>query len=202
MQDFVPLGTGNSRSLKSALSAGTTWEQALEMLRNGTFPIDIGAVNDAGVYQKGTSLGKGTLLDDAVAALYGKDTTAVPNDILQILSKAAILDGDFLKDVTGSISKSISNCTIWTTQYIGSSGSSSGSISLTFPKLPEIFFIVSTVQTRVVVCSPKLPGARNFFSDTTSESITPQVSGTTVTLSARYVNLNSSNYYVVAFIME
>lgn len=87
MQDFVPLGTGNSRSLKSAVPAGTTWEQALAMLRNGTFPIDIGAVNEAGVSQKGTPLNKATLLKDATALLFGLTTEAVPDDVFALLER-------------------------------------------------------------------------------------------------------------------
>ena len=87
MQDFVPLGTGNSRSLKSSISAGATWEQALEMLRNGTFPIDIGAVNDAGVAQKGTPLNMASLLASDVSAKYDKGDEAVPNDIFDLLSR-------------------------------------------------------------------------------------------------------------------
>lgn len=91
MQDFVPLGTGNSRSLKSAVPAGTTWEQALAMLRNGTFPIDIGAVNEAGVSQKGTPLNRANLLSDATVQLFGSnlietDTgNPTPDDALKSL---------------------------------------------------------------------------------------------------------------------
>ena len=86
MQDFVPLGTGNSRSLKSAVPAGTTWEQALAMLRNGTFPIDIGAVNDSGVAQKGTPLHRATLLSAETEALYpGLPENPVPDDVFALL---------------------------------------------------------------------------------------------------------------------
>lgn len=86
MQDFVPLGTGNSRNLKSSISTGTTWEQALEMLRNGTFPIDIGAVNDSGVAQKGTPLHKATLLSAETEALYpGLPENPVPDDVFAYL---------------------------------------------------------------------------------------------------------------------
>lgn len=100
MQDFVPLGTGNSRSLKSAVPAGTTWEQALAMLRNGTFPIDIGAVNEAGVSQKGTPLNRSTLLSAETEALYpGLPENLVPDDVFAFLSTAkkykVVNSGDF-----------------------------------------------------------------------------------------------------------
>ena len=85
MQDFVPLGTGNSRSLKSSVSAGTTWEQALEMLRNGTFPIDIGAVNDVGVAQKGTPLNKSSLLSTDISTKYGIGDEGTPNNMWNLI---------------------------------------------------------------------------------------------------------------------
>lgn len=87
MQDFVPLGTGNSRNLKSAVPAGTTWEQALAMLRNGTFPIDIGSVNEAGVSQKGTPLHKATLLSDETETLYpGLPDNPTPDNVFSVIA--------------------------------------------------------------------------------------------------------------------
>lgn len=86
MQDFVPLGTGNSRNLKSAVPAGTTWEQALAMLRNGTFPIDIGKINETGCAQLGTALNKANLLSDETAAALGLPNTAVPDDAFNTLA--------------------------------------------------------------------------------------------------------------------
>ena len=97
MQDFVPLGTGNSRSLKSAVPAGTTWEQALAMLRNGTFPIDIGAVNEAGVSQKGTPLNKATLLRDETASALGLPNTAVPDDVFGALTGSLKSHWEFIE---------------------------------------------------------------------------------------------------------
>lgn len=86
MQNFVPLGTGNSRLMRSNIPAGTTWEQARAMLNAGTFPYDTGQLNAAGISQQGTPLNKDTLLKDATAALYGL-TDAVPDDVLAILGK-------------------------------------------------------------------------------------------------------------------
>ena len=104
MQDFIPKGNGNSRSLKSSIPNGTTWEQALEMLRNGTFPIDIGAANEAGVLQKGNPLNKSTLLKDETAALF-KDLpeNPVPDEVFRILSKASLAeDGGGLSKIDGT----------------------------------------------------------------------------------------------------
>lgn len=90
MQNMVPLGTGNSRFMKSNIPASTTLQQLIQMLNNGTFPYDVGAVNPAGVSQQGTPLNKATLLQDATAALFGLTTDAVPDDVFEILSQAAL----------------------------------------------------------------------------------------------------------------
>lgn len=90
MENLVPLGTGNSRFMKSNISPSTTLAQLIQMLNNGTFPYDVGTINPAGISQQGTPLNKDTLLKDATAALYGLDSDAVPDDVLSILSKAVV----------------------------------------------------------------------------------------------------------------
>lgn len=86
MKNFVPLGTGNSRLMKSSIPAGTTWEQALAMLIAGTFPYDTGQLNAAGISQQGDPLNKNTLLKDATAQSYGGDETMVPDEVLAMLA--------------------------------------------------------------------------------------------------------------------
>lgn len=90
MENLVPLGTGNSRFMKSNISPNTTLAQLIQMLNNGTFPYDIGPINPAGISQQGTPLNKATLLQDATAALYGLGSDAVPDDVLAMLSAAAL----------------------------------------------------------------------------------------------------------------
>lgn len=90
MKNFYPKGTGNSRYLKSSIPATTTHEDLVNMLRNGTFPIDLNGINVAGVAQQGTPLNQATFLKDATASLFGLGTDAVPDDVLALLSKAAI----------------------------------------------------------------------------------------------------------------
>ena len=75
MKDLIPKGTGDSRTLKSNISANTTFTEFLSMLRSGTLPIDIGAINAGGVQQMGTPLNKENLLPDYVAALLGLPQT-------------------------------------------------------------------------------------------------------------------------------
>lgn len=102
MKDFIAAGTGNSRYLKSALPDGTTWEQALEMLKSGTFPIDLNGINPAGVTQIGTPLNKATLLSDESAALFGLDENAVVDDVWELLSTANTLSTVMVTTEAGS----------------------------------------------------------------------------------------------------
>lgn len=52
--------------------------------------------------QEGTPLNKASLLKDETAALYGHGVDAVPDDILSILSKAALFVDGYLRDIGGS----------------------------------------------------------------------------------------------------
>lgn len=85
MKDMIPKGTGNSRKLKSSLSTGTTWEQALEMLRAGTFPIDLNGLNADGIQQEGTALNKANLLSDDTASALGLSGDPTVDDALEKL---------------------------------------------------------------------------------------------------------------------
>lgn len=80
MKDTILAGTGNSRYLKTSLSDTTTWAQALEMLRAGTFPIDLAGINMSGIVQLGTALTSDTLLKSAVITALNLDENATPSD--------------------------------------------------------------------------------------------------------------------------
>lgn len=85
MTDTVIKGSGNSRSLKTvpnALTMYPTHEAMLQAMINGTFPIDLGPLNAAGINTRGNDLNKSTLLKDSTAALYGLGADAVPDDVL------------------------------------------------------------------------------------------------------------------------
>lgn len=90
MKDFVIKGNGNSRYLKSSLEGITTWEQFRAALAAGTLPVDLNGINPEGFQQLGDPLNKVTLLKDATAAKFGKDTGAVPDDVLDILSAGVL----------------------------------------------------------------------------------------------------------------
>lgn len=80
MKDSIIAGTGNSRYLRTSISADTTWEDALTMLRAGTFPIDLAGINAAGFIQIGTALNTANLLKSAVVTALGLDSNATPSD--------------------------------------------------------------------------------------------------------------------------
>lgn len=94
MKDSVIKGNGNSRYLKSSLEGITTWEQFRDALAAGTLPVDLNGINPEGFQQLGDPLTKVTLLKDSTAGLYGKDNTAVPDDVLDVLSKS-VLEGTY-----------------------------------------------------------------------------------------------------------
>ena len=91
MKDSILKGTGNSRFLKSAIPDGTTWAEALAMLRAGTFPMDLNGINNAGFQQVGTPLNKANLLKDVNALTLGLTGDAVPDDMFNILAHAGDL---------------------------------------------------------------------------------------------------------------
>lgn len=91
MIDSVLKGTGNSRFLKSAVPAGTSWADALAMLQAGTFPIDFNGINTEGFQQVGTPLNKANLLKDATALTLGLTGDVVPNDMFNVLAHAGDL---------------------------------------------------------------------------------------------------------------
>lgn len=89
MTDTVIKGSGNSRSLKTvpnALTLYPTHEALVAAMVDGTFPIDLGPLNDAGVQTRGMDLNKANLLSDATAALYGKGDNASPDEVLAAIA--------------------------------------------------------------------------------------------------------------------
>lgn len=91
MIDSVLKGTGNSRFLKSAVPAGTSWADALAMLQAGTFPIDLNGINNAGFQQVGTPLNKANLLKDATAAQIGLPPSTTPDGMFRALGNTGEL---------------------------------------------------------------------------------------------------------------
>lgn len=87
MKDLVPLGNGNSRFLKSSISSDITFTQMVEMLRNGTFPIDFNGINPSGIAQDGTPINKSTMLtDETEEAIWGNAQDRTVDDALSAVN--------------------------------------------------------------------------------------------------------------------
>lgn len=92
MKDFVPLGSGDSRYLKSVSNFKTlypTFEAFSNALIAGTLPIDLNGVNPAGVAQMGTPLNKANLLTDYTAAELGLSEDPTVDDALLAVTGVA-----------------------------------------------------------------------------------------------------------------
>jgi len=145
MTDTIIKGTGNSRSLKSVpnfLTMYPTYQDFAKALINGTLPIDLGALNSAGVQTRGTDLNKANVLKDATAALYGKNSAATPDQIfaaIRPLITAAQNTADNAQNIANSATKVLAG------SYTGTGGekgfSESDPMSLTFPFAPKIVMI-------------------------------------------------------------
>lgn len=158
MIDSIIAGTGNSRYLKSVanfLQKYPTYQSFAQALIAGTLPIDLNGINQDGFSVLGDPLNKATLLKDATAALFGLQNTAVPDDVLSILSKAALLvDGD-LELPNGS---PVPQLKIETGSYVGTGTSGeSNPTQITFSKQP-IFVMISGLSTQNTV-GPFIAGA-------------------------------------------
>lgn len=91
MQDAIIKGIGNSRYLKTvgeALSLYPTYEDFLQAMIAGTFPVDFNRINKDGWTQQGTPLNKANLLSDTVISTLGLSTGAnsTPNDAFNVLA--------------------------------------------------------------------------------------------------------------------
>lgn len=108
MKDFVPLGSGDSRYLKSVSNFKTlypTFEAFSNALIEGTLPIDLNGVNPSGVAQMGTPLNKANLLADATeTAIWGNEANRTVDAALRQVAAAANDAKSVvkLKDVTTS----------------------------------------------------------------------------------------------------
>ena len=91
MQDAIMKGSGNSRYLKTvreALSLYPTYEDFLQAMIAGTFPVDFNGINKDGWTQRGTPLNKANLLSDTVISTLGLSTgvNSTPNDAFNVLA--------------------------------------------------------------------------------------------------------------------
>ena len=91
MQDAIMKGNGNSRYLKTvgeALSLYPTYEDFMQAMVAGIFPVDFNEINKDGWTQLGTLLNKANLLSDTVISTLGLSTgvNSTPNDAFNVLA--------------------------------------------------------------------------------------------------------------------
>ena len=97
--------------------------------------------------QEGTPLNKASLLKDTTAALFGKTNAAVPDDILNLLSKSVIAQGTKITDVLGNLisipaDQIKDGVKIATGSYTGTGTyGASNPNSLTFEFAPKLVFV-------------------------------------------------------------
>lgn len=119
MKDTIIKGTGDSRYLKSAIPENITHAQLVQMLRNGTFPIDLNGINEAGIEQLGTPLNTATLLSDETAEEIGieKDNPTVDDALGKLKNalmqkppvKVSVPEGTTLENATWAQIEEVAN---------------------------------------------------------------------------------------------
>lgn len=121
MKDGIIKATGNSRYLKSVanfLTLYPDYETFAAALVEGTLPIDLNGLNDAGWEQKPTLLNKANLLDDTTASKLGLTGDPTVNQALAgILRKPiqATLTVSGWTAVTGGYTQSVAVAGLLTT---------------------------------------------------------------------------------------
>lgn len=200
MNDSMIKGTGNSRYLKSVANLLTlypTYEDFAQALIDGTLPIDLNGTNAAGWQTMGTALNKATLLKDATAALFGKDATAVPDDIFAAIA-------EFVATMNGTAK-------IETGTYAGSGANSK---TITFSGTPKAVFISNTTQGYnavelqiplffMALFNAKFGISCSFSSPIRVVTASISWSGNSITITGEslygYFNISGESYSYVAF---
>lgn len=88
MIDGIIKGTGNSRYLKSVPNIQTlypTYDDLIDALAAGTFPIDLNGINPTGWETTGNKLDKSTLLTDTLCTNLGISTSSTPTQAMDKL---------------------------------------------------------------------------------------------------------------------
>lgn len=169
MVDTSIKNTGNSRSLRTVANALTlypTYEAMIAAMVNGTFPIDLGPLNAAGLNTRGTDLNKANLLTDATAALLGLTSTSTVDEALAVNH---IVTGTYYG--TGTFGVNNKN-------------------KLTFPMKPSAIIMYTNTNTRRnatgILINPSLMG-RAFFWNSTTDNHAIMSEITNVTWGNNYV---------------
>ena len=159
MENLVPLGTGNSRLMKSNIPASTTLAQLIQMLNNGTFPYDIGPLNPAGISQQGTPLNKATLFSDQTMAKYPSGIED-PDGAFEKLANATLYQAyeQSITDINGNTLLTLPGTQVYTGSYTGTGQyGSSNPNTLTFPFEPKILVVGNYWQFTAPYGCPSAP---------------------------------------------
>ncbi len=200
MKDTVLRGTGNSRTLRTVANAKTQYpnfDSFLTALVNGTFPVDIGALNSSGLTTRGTDLNKANILTDATATGMGLTSSATPNQAfakLRALIKAAQDDAD---DALSAIGKS---ALLETGTYVGAGSGDYTTKTFTFGMTWEWFLLIPRYDFSTNGFTSWWLAVRgvNTAIHTSSNSISAQITSTakSLTLSGAYLNNTVSYGYI------
>ena len=166
MENLVPLGTGNSRLMKSNIPASTTLAQLIQMLNNGTFPYDIGPLNPAGISQQGTPLNKATLFSDQTMAKYPSGIED-PDGAFEKLANATLYQAyeQSITDINGNTLLALPAAQVYTGSYTGTNTHGADNPNtLTFPFAPKFWGIYAMNGTALnMSVNPLIPWGVNDY---------------------------------------
>ena len=166
MENLVPLGTGNSRLMKSNIPASTTLAQLIQMLNNGTFPYDIGPLNSAGISQQGTPLNKDTLFSAETQAKYPTGIED-PDGAFEKLANATLYQAyeQSITDINGNTLLTLPAAQVYTGSYTGTNTyGADNPNTLTFPFAPKFWGIYAMNGTALnMSVNPLIPWGVNDY---------------------------------------
>lgn len=141
--------------------------------------------------QEGTPLNKDSLLKDATAALFQLGEDAVPDDVLSVLSKAALVGSDGVISTPGGVI--VTQTKLEYGSYIGTGRYGSGGQNrITFNRIdPKIVFVTRSENVGASAMFIKGSSAGHIFF--TSEIYVPMCTFGTKTLSW-YLQSKDANY--------
>lgn len=144
--------------------------------------------------QEGTPLNKDSLLKDATAAMYGMPNTAVPDEVLAFLSKAALLDEN--GNVT-DFSGVVKGVQIDTGSYAGTGTyGARNPINLIFSFTPKIVFVFPETNAGLTQANNNTSGTNLglIAINGVNSFIVSYLSGTCIRLNITWSNKNISYY--------
>lgn len=139
MNDTIPKGTRNSRSILGGLDIPDDPAEAIALLKSAGWPIDMGQLNPLGCLQIGTGYTKGEVLPSDLQSALSLPDNATPAQALEKLRQMVVVKSQI---ATGS--------------YVGSGGYGAGSPNqLTFPFEPKAIFMFDSQSAPILQSDAK-----------------------------------------------